>query len=113
MPILPLDPPHRLLCGPGPSNVAPSVLDAMRRPMLGHLDPAFHAVLDEVGELLRAVWRMPEGDVLALPSTGTSAMEAGIANLLEPGDTAIVAEAGFFGRGSATSPSATARTSCA
>ena len=69
----------------------------MRRPMLGHLDPAFHAVLDEVTALLRAVWRMPEGDVLALPSTGTSAMEAGIANLLEPGDTAIVAEAGFFG----------------
>ncbi len=95
---MPLDPPSRLLCGPGPSDVEPSVLAAMSRPMLGHLDPAFHAVLDEVGALLRAVWRMPEGDVLALPSTGTSAMEAGIANLLEPGDTAIVAEAGFFGR---------------
>jgi alanine-glyoxylate transaminase/serine-glyoxylate transaminase/serine-pyruvate transaminase len=94
----PLAPPVRLLCGPGPSDVAPSVLAAMRRPMLGHLDPAFHAVLDEVGALLRAVWRMPDGDVLALPSTGTSGMEAGIANLLEPGDTAIVAEAGFFGR---------------
>ena len=94
----PLDPPARLLCGPGPSDVEPSVLAAMRRPMLGHLDPAFHLVLDEVTALLRAVWRMPEGDVLALPSTGTSAMEAGIVNLLEPGDTAIVAEAGFFGR---------------
>jgi alanine-glyoxylate transaminase/serine-glyoxylate transaminase/serine-pyruvate transaminase len=94
----PLDPPNRLLCGPGPSDVEPSVLAAMRRPMLGHLDPTFHAVLDEVVSLLRAVWRMPDGDVLALPSTGTSAMEAGIANLLEPGDTAIVAEAGFFGR---------------
>lgn len=94
----PLAPPARLLCGPGPSDVAPSVLAAMRRPMLGHLDPAFHAVLDEVGALLRAVWRMQDGDVLALPSTGTSAMEAGVANLLEPGDTAIVAEAGFFGR---------------
>jgi alanine-glyoxylate transaminase/serine-glyoxylate transaminase/serine-pyruvate transaminase len=70
----------------------------MRRPMLGHLDPAFHAILDEVTALLRAVWRMPEGDVFALPSTGTSAMEAGMVNLLEPGDTAIVAEAGFFGR---------------
>ena len=99
MPIPPaLDPPARLLCGPGPSDVEPSVLAAMRRPMLGHLDPAFHAVLDEVTALLRDVWRMPDGDVLALPSTGTSAMEAGIANLLEPGDTAIVAEAGFFGR---------------
>ena len=94
----PLDPPARLLCGPGPSDVEPSVLAAMRRPMLGHLDPAFHAMLDEVTALLRAVWRMPEGDVFALPSTGTSAMEAGIVNLLEPGDTAIVAEAGFFGR---------------
>jgi len=95
---MPLDPPFRLLCGPGPSDVDPSVLAAMRRPMLGHLDPAFHAVLDEVRALLHDVWRMPDGDVLALPSTGTSAMEAGIANLLEPGDTAIVADAGFFGR---------------
>ena len=94
----PLDPPDRLLCGPGPSDVEPSVLAAMRRPMLGHLDPTFHAVLDEVRAMLRDVWRMTEGDVLALPSTGTSAMEAGIANLLEPGDTAIVAEAGYFGR---------------
>src|ERR687894_1343375 len=93
-----LDPPARLLCGPGPSDVEPSVLAAMRRSMLGHRDPAFHAVLDEVVELLRAVWRMPAGEVLALPSTGTSAMEAGVANLLEPGDTAIVAEAGFFGK---------------
>jgi alanine-glyoxylate transaminase/serine-glyoxylate transaminase/serine-pyruvate transaminase len=74
------------------------VLDAMRRPMLGHLDPAFHAILDEVVAMLRDVWRMPEGDVLALPSTGTTAMEAGMANLLEPGDVAIVAEAGFFGK---------------
>src|SRR5687768_3615315 len=99
MPIpLPLDPPARLLCGPGPSDVEPSVLSAMRRPMLGHLDPTFHAVLDDVGALLRDVWRMPDGDVLALPSTGTSAMEAGLANLLVPGDTAIVAEAGYFGR---------------
>jgi alanine-glyoxylate transaminase/serine-glyoxylate transaminase/serine-pyruvate transaminase len=70
----------------------------MRRSMLGHLDPTFHLVLDEVRELLRAVWQMPDGEVMALPSTGTSAMDAGMANLLEPGDTAIVAEAGFFGR---------------
>ena len=93
-----LDPPPRLLCGPGPSDVEPAVLAAMRRSMLGHLDPTFHAILDEVVELLRAVWRMPDGDVLALPSTGTAAMDAGLANLLEPGDTVIVAEAGYFGR---------------
>ena len=76
-----LDPPPRLLCGPGPSDVEPAVLAAMRRSMLGHLDPTFHAILDEVVELLRAVWRMPDGDVLALPSTGTAAMDAGLANL--------------------------------
>jgi alanine-glyoxylate transaminase/serine-glyoxylate transaminase/serine-pyruvate transaminase len=94
----PLDPPERLLCGPGPSNVEPAVLEAMRRPMLGHLDPTFHEILEDIAGLLRAVWRMPEGDVFALPATGTFAMEAGLVNLLEPGDTAIVAEAGFFGR---------------
>jgi alanine-glyoxylate transaminase / serine-glyoxylate transaminase / serine-pyruvate transaminase len=93
-----LRPPERLLCGPGPSDVEPGVLAALHRPMLGHLDPAFHAILEEVTALLRQVWRMPEGEVLALSSTGTSAMEAGITNLLEPGETAIVAEAGFFGR---------------
>ena len=98
MPIpTPLDPPARLLCGPGPSDVEPSVLAAMRRPMLGHLDPDFHAILDEVVAMLRAVWRMPAGDVLALPATGTTAMEAGLANLLEPGETVIVGVAGFFG----------------
>ena len=98
MPIPTLDPPPRLLCGPGPSDVEPAVLDAMRRPMLGHLDPAFHAVLDEVVELLRRLWRCPTATCSPLPSTGTSAMEAGIVNLLDPGDTAIVAEAGFFGK---------------
>ena len=46
---------------PGPSDVEPSVLAAMRRPMLGHLDPDFHAILDEVVAMLRAVWRMPDG----------------------------------------------------
>jgi alanine-glyoxylate transaminase / serine-glyoxylate transaminase / serine-pyruvate transaminase len=98
MPIpTPLDPPARLLCGPGPSDVEPSVLAAMRRPMLGHLDPDFHAILDEVVAMLRAVWRMPAGDVLALPATGTTAMEAGLANLLEPGETVIVGVAGYFG----------------
>ena len=92
-----LNPPERLLCGPGPTNVEPSVLAAMRRPMLGHLDPDLHDILLEVVELLRRVYRMPGGLVLPLHCTGTSGMEAGIANLLEPGDTAIVARSGFFG----------------
>jgi alanine-glyoxylate transaminase / serine-glyoxylate transaminase / serine-pyruvate transaminase len=95
--VLPLDPPDRLLCGPGPSNVEPSVLGAMQKPMLGHLDPDLHDILLEVVVMLRSAYRMPEGLVLPLQSTGTAGMEAGIANLLEPGDTAIVARSGFFG----------------
>ena len=94
---LPLRPPDRLLCGPGPSNVEPSVLDAMRKPMLGHLDPDFHDILLDVVAMLRRAYRTSEGLVLPLHCTGTSGMEAGIANLLEPGDTAIVARSGFFG----------------
>src|ERR687897_1645687 len=94
-----LAPPERLLCGPGPSNVEPSVVDAMRKPILGHLDPDLQDILLEVVDMLRRVWRMPDGGlVLPLHCTGTAGMEAGIANLLEPGDTVIVAQCGFFGR---------------
>jgi alanine-glyoxylate transaminase / serine-glyoxylate transaminase / serine-pyruvate transaminase len=93
-----LQPPERLLCGPGPTNVDPAVLDAMRKPMLGHLDPDLHEILLDVVAMLRAVYRMPTGLVLPLHCTGTAGMETGIANLLEPGDTVIVAQCGFFGR---------------
>src|ERR687898_502747 len=93
-----LRPPERLLCGPGPTNVDPAVLDAMSRPMLGHLDPALHEILLDVVELLRRVYRAPGGLVLPLHCTGTAGMETGIANLLEPGDKLIVAQCGFFGR---------------
>jgi alanine-glyoxylate transaminase/serine-glyoxylate transaminase/serine-pyruvate transaminase len=92
-----LDPPERLLCGPGPTNVEPSVLAAMGRPMLGHLDPDMHEILLEVVAMLRRVYRAPDGLVLPLHCTGMAGMEAGIANLLEPGETAIVARSGFFG----------------
>ena len=93
-----LRPPERLLCGPGPTNVDPAVLNAMSRPMLGHLDPALHEILLDVVELLRRVYRAPGGLVLPLHCTGTAGMETGIANLLEPGDKLIVAQCGFFGR---------------
>jgi alanine-glyoxylate transaminase/serine-glyoxylate transaminase/serine-pyruvate transaminase len=96
-PIAALAPPARLLCGPGPTNVEPAALDAMRKPMLGHLDPAFHAILDEVVAMLGEVYRARDGLVLPLQSTGTSGMEAGIANLVEPGDTVIVGVSGYFG----------------
>lgn len=96
-PIAALAPPERLLCGPGPTNVEPAALAAMGKPMLGHLDPAFHAILDEVVSMLREVYRAREGLVLPLQSTGTSGMEAGIANLVEPGDTVVVGVSGYFG----------------
>jgi alanine-glyoxylate transaminase/serine-glyoxylate transaminase/serine-pyruvate transaminase len=69
----------------------------MQQPMLGHLDPDLHEILAEVVQILRTVYRAPQGLVLPLQATGTSGMEAGLAALLEPGDTAIVAVSGFFG----------------
>jgi alanine-glyoxylate transaminase / serine-glyoxylate transaminase / serine-pyruvate transaminase len=98
MPSPPIDPPSRLLCGPGPSTVDPRVLAAMQRPMLGHLDPDFHDLLEEVVRMLRLVYRAPEGLALPLSATGTSGMEVGIVNLLAPGETIIVGQCGFFGR---------------
>ncbi|MGI9183564.1 MAG: pyridoxal-phosphate-dependent aminotransferase family protein [Solirubrobacteraceae bacterium] len=93
-----LDPPERLLCGPGPSNVAPASLAALQRPLLGHLDPHLHEILTELVSLLRAAYRAAGGLVLPLQATGTSGMECGLAHLLEPGDTAIIGVNGFFGR---------------
>jgi alanine-glyoxylate transaminase/serine-glyoxylate transaminase/serine-pyruvate transaminase len=95
----PLNPPARLLCGPGPTNVSPEVLEAMQLPMLGHLDPDFHDLILEVVALQRHVYRASEAAlVLPLQATGSSGMETGLINLLEPGDLAIVASSGFFGR---------------
>jgi alanine-glyoxylate transaminase / serine-glyoxylate transaminase / serine-pyruvate transaminase len=96
-PIAALAPPDRLLCGPGPTNVEPAALAAMGKPMLGHLDPDLHAILDEVVAMLREVYRAGDGLVLPLQSTGTSGMEAGIVNLVEPGDTVVVGVSGYFG----------------
>jgi alanine-glyoxylate transaminase/serine-glyoxylate transaminase/serine-pyruvate transaminase len=99
MTVLPpaLNPPTRLLCGPGPSNPSPDVLAAMQQPMLGHLDPDMHEIMTEVVELLRGAYRAGAGLVIPLQATGSSGMEAGLANLLEAGDTAIVGVNGFFG----------------
>ena len=97
-PAPPLSPPERLLCGPGPTNVEPSVLDAMRQPMMGHLDPVLHDRLLELVEMQRAVYGAHAGATLPLQATGMSGMETGIVNLVSPGDVVIVGYAGFFGR---------------
>ena len=93
----PLNLPERLLCGPGPTNVEPSVLAAMNKPMLGHMDPVLGEALLEVVEMLRAVYGVTDGVTLPLQATGMSGMEMGITSLVEPGDVVIVANAGFFG----------------
>jgi len=94
----PLGPPERLLCGPGPSNVAPAALAAMQRPLLGHLDPDLHDILDELVALLRRAYQADGGLVLPLQATGTSGMETGLTHLLQAGETAIIGVNGFFGR---------------
>jgi alanine-glyoxylate transaminase/serine-glyoxylate transaminase/serine-pyruvate transaminase len=96
-----LDPGERLLCGPGPSNVNPAVIEKMRLPMNGHLDPDFWDILLDLVQGLKALWRRSDGLTLCFSASGTSGMEAGIAQLVEPGDKVIVAHAGFFG---ATTP---------
>ena len=92
-----LDPGDRLLCGPGPSNVHPDVIEAMRLPMNGHLDPDFWDLLVDLVSGLQALWRSSRGLSICLSSSGTSAMEAGFLNLIEPDDTVISCHWGFFG----------------
>jgi alanine-glyoxylate transaminase/serine-glyoxylate transaminase/serine-pyruvate transaminase len=86
-----------MLFGPGPSDVAPSVLEAMSTPVVGHLDPAFVEVLDEIGSMLRSVFRTTNDVTFAASGTGSAGMEMALVNLLEEGDRAVVGVAGVFG----------------
>jgi alanine-glyoxylate transaminase/serine-glyoxylate transaminase/serine-pyruvate transaminase len=88
---------QRLLMGPGPSNVAPQVLEALGRPLVGLLDPDFLTLLDEVAHRLRAIFRTNNRMTFAVSGTGSSGMEAALVNLLEPGDEAVVGVNGLFG----------------
>ena len=90
-------PPQRVLLGAGPSSVHPRVLQAMSLPVVGHLDPQFFRVMDDVCKVLRHVFHTSNFMTLPLSSTGTGAMEASCANVLEPGDTMVVCRNGFFG----------------
>jgi alanine-glyoxylate transaminase / serine-glyoxylate transaminase / serine-pyruvate transaminase len=89
--------PHRLLLGPGPSNPHPRVLAALSQPLLGHLDPAFLAILDEAQARLRTLFGTESPLTLPLSATGSGGMEACLANLLEPGERAVIGVAGVFG----------------
>ena len=87
----------RILLGPGPSNLHPRVFQAMACPILGYADPEFLVVMDETMALLRSLFQTQNTLTITLPGTGTAAMEAAIANLVEPGDEVIVGIHGFFG----------------
>jgi alanine-glyoxylate transaminase/serine-glyoxylate transaminase/serine-pyruvate transaminase len=90
-------PPRRLLLGPGPSMVHPRVLRALSTPLLGHLDPAFLTVMNDVQSLLRRVFRTDNRFTIAVSGTGSAGMEAAIVNLVEPGDAVVVGVNGVFG----------------
>ena len=90
-------PPARLLLGPGPSNVPPRILAALARPTIGHLDPRFVAMMDEVKVLLQQAFRTSNRLTLPISAPGSAGMEACFVNLIEPGDTVIVCRNGVFG----------------
>jgi len=85
----------RLLMGPGPGNPYPEVIEAFGRPVLGHLDPEFIALLDETNERLRAVFRTDNPLTFPLSATGSAGMEATFCNVLAPGDVIIIPESMF------------------
>jgi len=92
-----LQPPKRLLFGPGPTMVEPAVYDALAKPLVGHLDPYFIGVLDQVREMLRSAFGTNNPLTWAISGTGSSGMETAIANFVEPGSKFAVLGCGFFG----------------
>lgn len=90
-------PPTRTLLGPGPSGVAPSVLEAMSQPLVGHLDPSFISMMDEIKAMLRAVMLTDNRMTFPVSGTGSAGMEFCFVNLIEPGDEVIVGINGVFG----------------
>jgi len=90
-------PPRRILMGPGPSDVSPRVLAALARPTIGHLDPEFQKLMEEIKAAMSRLFNAPDHACVPLPAPGTAGMEAAIMNLLEPGDRAVVAINGAFG----------------
>lgn len=92
-----LEPPTRLLLGPGPSNVHPRVLRALATPIVGHLDPSYLTIMDATRGMLQHVFQTANELTLPISATGSAGMEACLVNLLEPGDEAVVCVNGVFG----------------
>ena len=89
--------PARILLGPGPSTVHPRVLRAMAHPLVGHLDPEFLAMMNEVQELLRFVFQTENELTIPVSGTGSAGMEAALCNFIEPGDSVLIGVNGYFG----------------
>lgn len=92
-----LDVPNRLLLGPGPSNTHPRILQAMSLPTIGHLDPRFIHLMNEIQELLRYAWQTDNKLTIPVSGTGSAGMEAALANTIEPGDVVLIGVNGYFG----------------
>ena len=89
--------PDRLLLGSGPSPVPQRVLDALAQPTIGHLDPAFGAVMEDVAELLRATFRTQNRTAFPVSATGSGGMQTMVDNLVRPADRVICGVHGLFG----------------
>ncbi len=92
-----LNPPVRTLMGPGPSDIHPRVLTAMSRPTVGHLDPYYLGLMDDMRRMLQGLFRTTNEMTLAISGTGSAGMEATVVNLVEPGDSMVVCVNGVFG----------------
>ena len=90
-------PPVRTLMGPGPSDVNPRILEAMGRPTIGHLDPVFVSMMEEMKELLRYAFQTENALTMPVSAPGSAGMEMCFVNLVEPGDKVIVCQNGVFG----------------
>ncbi len=90
-------PPRRILMGPGPSDISPQVLQALSRPTVGHLDPLFITMMDELKQLLQYAFQTNNDFTIAVSAPGSAGMEACFVNLVEPGDKVIVCRNGVFG----------------
>lgn len=90
-------PPQRTLMGPGPSDVNPRILEAMSRPTIGHLDPVFIAMMDEMKALLKYAFQTKNELTMPVSAPGSAGMETCFVNLVEPGDKVIICQNGVFG----------------
>ena len=97
MTVSPAEAPLRRLMGPGPLDIHPRVYRALTSPVIGHMDPAYLKTLEQIGDKLRGVFQTKNKVTHATPGTGTSGMEACVANLMEPGDEILACVHGYFG----------------